>query len=144
MSNTRMAPRGEVVRIARAGALVLALTLSAGCAESAVVALGGAATELAITVTPDASGSTSMSSGRLDLQVGQSAALSATALNALGQPVGGASISWGTTDASVATVAADGTVTAIGAGSAEVFASSNDIFATLPVSVTAPPAPPGN
>lgn len=143
MSYTRMAPRGEVVRIARTCALLLALTITAGCAESAVVAIGGSATELSITLIPDQAGEPASAPGRLDLEVGESAALSATALNALGQPVGGASVSWGTTDAGVATVASDGTVTAVGVGSAEVFASMNEIFATLPVSVTAAPIPPG-
>lgn len=124
-------------------ALLCAIALTAACSETTVVALGGAATELSITVTPQQNGEPAMSGDRLDLEVGESAALTATALNALGQPVGGAAISWGTTDASVATVAADGTVTAVGAGSAEVFASSNEIFATLAVAVSAPPAPPG-
>lgn len=142
MLHARMAPRGEVVRIARS-ALFAAIALTAGCAESAVVALGGAATELSITITPDPAGEPAANAGRLDMEVGESASLSATALNALGQPVGDAPISWGSSDVGVATVASDGTVTAVGPGSAEVFATSNDIFATLPVAVTEPPAPPG-
>lgn len=145
MSDTRMAPGGEVVRRAGRYALIVALAFTAACAtDSVVVQIGGTATELSITVTPDQPGATASSLARLDLEVGEGVALAATALNALGQPVGGSSVTWGSSNAAVASVDANGAVTAVGAGSAELFASSNDIFATLPVTVTSAPQPPGS
>lgn len=145
MSDTRMAPGGEVVRAARRGLLLLALSLAVGCVSDdvALVAVAGSEpVDLTITLTSSQTTEQTTTPERLDLEVGESAALAATAVNALGQPVGSASVSWGSTDAAVATVSADGEVMAVGAGSAEVFASSNDVFATLPIQVTSPPEPP--
>lgn len=145
MSDTRMTLWGEVVRRAGGSALLVAVAFTAACAtDSVIVEIGGTATELSITVTPDEPGATATSPARLDLQVGQEVALAATALNALGQPVGDAPVTWGSTNSAIASVDGSGSVSAVAAGSAELFATSNDIFATLPVTVTAAPQPPGS
>ena len=110
---------------------------------ASIVAIdGGPPTQLSITLTPSQTHEQATAPARLELEVGETVALVATLLNALGQPVNSAAIEWGSTDDSIVSVAADGRVTAVAAGTAEIFASSDGVFATLPVQVTAPPAPP--
>lgn len=132
----------DVMQAARFVLLPIASSVVVGCgAVDATVGLAGVEpAEVAITVeateTPGQSQATSLA-----LLVGEEALLSATVLNALGQPVGAAAVTWGSTDGSVVTVV-NGQVTAMGPGTAEVFAAVNEVFSTLPVQVVAPPEPP--
>ncbi|HYW29913.1 MAG TPA: Ig-like domain-containing protein [Gemmatimonas sp.] len=72
------------------------------------------------------------------LQVGTTVALSAEARDARGALVG-RTVTWSTTDASVATVSATGTLTAVGPGSVMVIATLDGRTGTLPVTVLPPP-----
>lgn len=132
----------DVMKAARFVLLPLASSLVMGCGsvDAAVGLAGTDPVQVAITVeAADAPGQAAPSS--LALLVGEEAMLSATALNALGQPVGSAAVTWGSTDGSVVSVV-NGQVTAVGPGSAEIFAAVNEVFSTLPVDVTAPLGPP--
>lgn len=117
-------------------------TLAACTPEASITALNNAPTQLSITLSPGSSGGPPSPATTLALEVGDTADLVATALDAIGQPVAGASISWSTTNAAVATVDDNGTVAAVSAGSAEVVAEVDAVFRTLDVTVTEPVAPP--
>ncbi|MGZ8467830.1 MAG: DNA/RNA non-specific endonuclease [Gemmatirosa sp.] len=75
----------------------------------------------------------------------QTQQFTAAALDAQGQPVQGATITWSIADASpVATVSATGLVTAQQVGTALVIATSGTVSDTATVTVTAPPPTTGN
>ncbi|HEX6644263.1 MAG TPA: Ig-like domain-containing protein, partial [Gemmatimonadales bacterium] len=78
---------------------------------------------------------------RLALEVGKRQPLYAAVYDRQGNLVTSASITFASSDSTVATVSADGTVTGIGNGSATVEATSGSLRATVPVTVTggAPP-----
>lgn len=86
---------------------------------------------LSITVDYLAPGRPLDSPEQLVLEVGDSASLSATALNALGLALGDLAISWSSSDVLVADVTADGLVTALAPGVADISASVDDVSATL-------------
>ncbi|HEX2220170.1 MAG TPA: Ig-like domain-containing protein [Gemmatimonadales bacterium] len=73
--------------------------------------------------------------GEAALLVGQTVAFTAGALDAAGDPVPGATITWSSSDPGVATVAA-GTVTAVSPGSATVTATSEGRSGTVQVTVS--------
>jgi hypothetical protein len=124
----------------RMAALSLMAALAAGCGSSAptVVDVGGVAVELTITVQDDGAGMPGAPSGTVELTVGQSISLGAVGTNALGLAVGDVAVTWSTSDAAVGEVTADGVVTAVGEGSAEVQASAGELSATRAVVVAAP------
>src|SRR5918995_1072676 len=82
-----------------------------------------------VTVTP----------GELTLLVGESQQLTATARDQAGNPLDGRSITWTTTEPTVATVSATGIVTGVGTGSATVTATSEGKSASATVSVASAP-----
>lgn len=82
-----------------------------------------------ITVTPSS----------LTLATGQSGQLAATALDARGRPVAGATVAWTSSAPAIATVSTSGLVTAVAPGSAVVTASSEGKSATARVTVDPPP-----
>jgi uncharacterized protein YjdB len=75
----------------------------------------------------------------LELTVGESSRLTATVRDASDAPVPGAPVAWSTSAPPVATVAADGTVTAHAPGSATITAASGSVTATVPVTVEQAP-----
>lgn len=76
----------------------------------------------------------------LELQVGDTARLSATVVDEDGNPAEGShTIGWATSDPAIATVS-DGLVTAIGVGEAVVTASWDTVQVAIPVTVTALPS----
>ena len=76
----------------------------------------------------------------LQLTVGQSAPLTATARDNAGITLAGRTVAWTTSSATVATVANTGTVTAVSAGTATITATVEGKTATAAVVVAAPPA----
>jgi DNA-binding beta-propeller fold protein YncE len=69
---------------------------------------------------------------RLVMGVGMSRELSATVLDDSGAPVPGATVSFVSSDPSRVSVTSDGLVSYIGAGQAEIRASSDDLLAVIP------------
>lgn len=142
MLDSRTTTKRSVLRRMLMGAVLLAASTQVACEpESLVASIGSAPTDLVITLDPAMTGQLT-TPAQLDMEVGQSTTLLATALDALGRPVSSASITWASTDEAVATVDASGQVTAVGAGSAEIVATSNQLFDTMPAAVTVPPGPP--
>lgn len=80
--------------------------------------------------------------GPLELTEGESAALSASVLDVLGDSVADAPVRWTSSSASVATVDANGRVRATGSGRATLTAASGDVSGTVDVVVGAAPRPP--
>ena len=72
------------------------------------------------------------------LSIGETLQLTAAVLDGNDQPLDGAVVTWHSNDASVATVGAQGLVTAVGKGSASITALSGSISSSLPVSVLSP------
>ena len=69
------------------------------------------------------------------MSLGETVQLSASVLDGNGQPVAGAEVTWSSSDEAVATVSAQGLVTAVGNGSATIAARSGSASASIPVSV---------
>ena len=119
---------------------VLLLGLLAGSACSpvtAVVAIDETPASLAIGVLPASPVDPVSTTDRLELVVGGNASLTALALNSLGNPVGTGAVTWTSLTPSVASVAADGSVTALAAGSTEIVAAMGGIEAVLLLVVAA-------
>ncbi len=75
-----------------------------------------------------------------NLVVGGTQQLAASALDASGNPVAGATVTWTSSEPSVATVSATGLVTTVGAGSTAIQASSENATGFASITVTAPVA----
>jgi len=118
----------EVSRISTARALVLAVlaSLSASCADSGSTPPNGPPIEkpVAVSVTPKQGSLISGEQQQLVAQVTQD-----------GRVVTDRSIAWRTSDNAVATVNASGLVTAIGAGSAKVYATVGSVADSAMISV---------
>lgn len=97
-------------------------------------------TVIVVDTVPGVSISTSVS--QLDLLVGESVTLSATALTAINFPVPVDSIYWVSADVGVATVSRGGTVVGVGAGNTSIFVLAQGVSATVPTFVTDPTTPP--
>ncbi len=69
------------------------------------------------------------------LLAGRTQALSATVRNAFGTPIGGQTVTWGSSDAGVATVDAAGVVTAVAPGAATITATSGPRTGTTAIVV---------
>jgi len=92
----------------------------------------------AITVSTVPVASLAVSPATASLRVGQTALLTATPKDANGNPLTGRAVTWSTDNGSVATVSGTGLVTAAGAGSATITATSEGKSGTASVTVTAP------
>jgi uncharacterized protein YjdB len=73
------------------------------------------------------------------LFIGATADLSATVIDEAGAPISGAQVSWSTSDAEVATVSAEGSVTAVANGSVTITASSGDAQGSADITVEQEP-----
>ncbi len=112
------------------------LVRSAGNGSARVVAsYGGVADTTSVSVAQVVA-SVAVSPSSVSLVVGGTQALTAAAKDARGNTVSGASVTWTTNNATVATVSTAGVVTATSAGSATVTATSNGKSASASVSVT--------
>jgi uncharacterized protein YjdB len=109
------------------GSVVITATVN-GVAGSATVVVN-AAPPASVTVTPSSR----------TLTVGQTVTLGATARDAGGNVIAGAPITWTSTNIAVATVSANGVVTAVGAGSATIQATSGTASGTAAITVNYPP-----
>lgn len=139
MHAIRTAPGGAVVRLKHLRLMVLFVASAGfGCAssDSAILSLESTPVELSITVIPMESGEIMAAPTKLDLEVGQSATLSATAVDVLGQPVGNASVLWTSEDPAVASVDGDGVLSASVPGTTIILATVNGVEAELEVTVT--------
>ena len=92
-----------------------------------------------ITVNPTPVASVRMSESNRSMQVGQSAQLTAQALDAGGAVLPGRPITWSTSNAGVATVSNNGLVNAIAPGGAVITASSEGESAATSISVSSVP-----
>lgn len=97
------------------------------------------ASELSITIVDDTEGVLD----RLVLEEGDSQALSASALNALGQSIGEITATWSSSNPSVASVTRDGgVVTAQAAGTAQISAFYENVSTSITAEVVSPGGPP--
>lgn len=87
---------------------------------------------------PNTVASVTVSPGSLNLVVGVSSALTATALSASGTPIAGKTPVWASSNTGVATVATDGIVTAVGPGTSTVTATVDGISGSATVTVILP------
>jgi DNA-binding beta-propeller fold protein YncE len=81
---------------------------------------------------PTPTGTLVVTPPRLVMGVGMSRELSAAVLDESGAPVAGATVSFASSDPSRVSVTSDGLVSYIGAGQAEIRASSDDLLAVIP------------
>src|SRR2546423_927465 len=95
-----------------------------------------------VTVTAVPVASISVSPAAPSLLVGATVQLTATPKDASGTALSGRSISWATSNASAATVSANGLVTGVAAGTATITATSEGKSGTASVTVTTPTPPP--
>jgi trimeric autotransporter adhesin len=92
-----------------------------------------------VTVRPAPVASVTVDPPSLTLNPGLSAGLTATPRDAHGNPLSGRAVTWTTDNSAVATVSADGTVTAVGLGTATITATCEGHSGTATVQVV--PAP---
>lgn len=124
--------------VAAVSATGVVSALSAGTARIAVSSMGRSATAT-VTVTPRPVASLAVSPAQTSLRVGRTTRLTAQPFDATGTPLSGRAVAWSSSDASVAQVDADGTVTAIAPGAATIVATSEGRTAQSAVTVTLPP-----
>lgn len=92
-----------------------------------------------LTVGQQAS-SIQLSATAVQLVRGTSDKVTASVVDARGNPVAGQSVTWASGDQAVATVGADGTITAVAEGQTQVTATSGGLTAAVAVTVVGPPA----
>lgn len=118
-------------RLAAPALAAAVLTLAAGCATEPDDATLNASTVLI----------GAGSGGALNLLVGAQRQLVVFVLDGEGNVIEGASLTFASDNAAVATIDDEGLLTAVGAGNAEITVTSGTASGTLDVVVTAPPAP---
>lgn len=105
----------------------------------------GACNDNAVSQPPAAVASITVAPSSASIFIGGSQQYTATALDAQGQPVAGATITWSIADASpVATVSTTGLVSGAQAGTATVVATSGSVSGNATVTVSAAPPVAGN
>lgn len=102
----------------------------------------GSATETVTTATLAPVATVTVTLNSSALTVGQTTQGSAVLRDASGNILSGRTITWSSSNTSVATVSGSGYITSVGAGSAVITATSESKTGTASVSVTAPPPPP--
>jgi uncharacterized protein YjdB len=118
---------GVVTGVANGSATITAS--SEGQSGTAVVTVA-AVPVASVAVTP----------AQATLSVGQSAQLSATAMDVSGQTLAGRTTAWASANASVATVSGSGVVTGVGGGTTTITATIDGVAGSASVTVN-PPAP---
>lgn len=118
---------GAVTALAVGGTIIMATSEG----KSAVASVTVAAVPVAsITLSPSSS----------DLVVGQTAELTATVRDLAGNTLTGRSITWGTSNAAVATVTSEGLVTAVSQGTVTITATTEGKVGSASVNVSPRPA----
>src|SRR5438309_1769089 len=112
----------------------LVTSVVAGSATITATSEGQSGTA-SVTVSSVPVASVAVSPATASLSVGQTAQLTATPKDANGNPLIGRAVTWSTTNGSVATVSATGLVTAAGAGSATITATSEGKSGTASLTV---------
>ncbi len=116
-----------------------AVTAVAAGVTSIVVTSEGLNTTVSVTVSPVAVASVSVTPQESLIIVGESVTLTAVPRDAAGQPLTGRTIAWSSGAPGIASVTANGVVTALGAGSAVILASSDGRVGSASVTVRARP-----
>ena len=115
-------------------ALLSFVWLSSSCGDPDIVVIDPGFDSLVIV------DSLLFSTGRLDLQLGDTVPVTAVAVNSLGFPVAGVSVEWSSADTTIVSVdsSADtvAMVAAMGVGTTELSASTENKITTIPVAVT--------
>src|ERR1019366_4674280 len=97
---------------------------------------GGKQGQQSITVTPIPVASLTVTPTTASLAIGATQQLTATTLDANGNTLSGRAVTWGTSDATKATVSASGLVTAIAPGTATITATSETKTGTSTITVS--------
>ena len=112
------------------------LVTAVGNGSTQITARSGNATaSVAVTVAQSATHISVMPESATLMSIGATIQLAATVLDQNDQPVSGAVVTWTSSDESVATVSAQGLVTAVGNGSAMITARTESISITIPITV---------
>ena len=91
------------------------------------------------TIAPGAASRLDVTPSAVTMVSGQTQSLVAAVKDASGTVIGGKTITWASSNTAVATVASDGMVTAVGAGSAAITATADGVSGSATVTVTAAP-----
>ena len=113
----------------------LVIALAPGSTTITGASEGKTATSV-FTVTQGAVASVAVTPSPVTMLAGQSTQLAASARDAAGAVIGGKTFVWSSSNTAVATVASDGTVKAVGAGSATITATADGVSGTSAVTVS--------
>lgn len=118
--------------------------LVAGIAEGGPVTITAtidqASQGVPVTVTPKPVASVSVTPAQPTVAAGNTVQLTATPLDAQGQPLSGRAVTWQSGNTAIATVTSSGAVTGVALGSTTITATSEGQSGTAQVTVTAGPA----
>ena len=128
-----VSPSGVVTGVAAGNATITATTSGKSGTSSVTVT----------TPPPPAVATVSVSPPSASVVAGATLLLTATVKDSQGNTLSGQTVTWSTSNASAATVSANGVVTGVAAGSATITATSSGKTGTSTITVSAPP-PPGN
>jgi hypothetical protein len=131
-----MALGGAVVgTIRRAGALGALVLLVAACGGSGTTITGVSDAVASLTITVEQEGGVPTAEQSIEMNVGDSVELFATATNALGLAVSNVSATW-SSSAPAVQVGSDGVAKALAPGAADIYATIGDVVATMRVVVS--------
>ena len=123
--------------VAGVSASGLVTAVSNGSAQI-TVASGSASATVSVSVTQSARSITVTPSSAMLAAVGETVQLRAAVHDENGHEVPGASVTWSSSDASVAVVNDGGVVTAVADGTAQIIASADGVSTSVPVTVVLP------
>src|SRR5690348_4558368 len=122
---------GEIRALKAGGPVVVSATYNGMSGAASFTVRNPAAPVATVTISP----------ASVSLLVGGTATLAAQLRDAQGNTLTGRAVAWSTSNANVASVSQDGTVTALAVGQAEISATSEGVRGIAAVVVTAPVAP---
>ena len=114
------------------------LAMAAGNGTATITATSGSATGSSTVSVEQSVQAVSVTPDTVALLVGDTARLSAAALDALGNEVAGAAFSWSSSDSAVVSVDGSGLVRGVTEGAAKITAAAGDAEGTSEVTVTNP------
>lgn len=132
----------DAVAAVSAAGVVTAGAVRGGTSETVTVTATseGVSGTVALQVAPIPAAQVTLTPAALALQPGQAQPLAAALRDATGGALTGRTITWSSSAPAVATVSAQGVVTAVGAGTTHVTAQSDAARDSVPVTVTVPVA----